>query len=215
MFEKVLLIVGAGPGISLTAAKKFGEKGFKIALISRSNQSLQEYVNELKNHGITAQGFPGDASSEESLKAAIKQVLTTFGNVDVLLYNAAAGQPGVPTTLSTNQLIEDFKVSVAGALTSVKEVLPLMESGAIILTGGGLALEPYAGYASLAIGKAGIRNLAYSLHQELQPKSIYVGTLTIKGFVKEGTYFSPENIAQAFYEMYEKQDQVEVVYEEK
>ncbi|GAA3332918.1 hypothetical protein GCM10020331_094900 [Ectobacillus funiculus] len=46
--------------------------------------------------------------------------------------------------------------------------------------------------------KAGIRNLAYSLHQELSPKGIYVGTLTIKGFVQEGTYFSAENIANTF-----------------
>jgi short-subunit dehydrogenase len=215
MSEKILLIVGAGPGISLNTARKFGKEGFKVALISRSMESLQKYEYELKNGGIEAKGFPGDVSSVESLKTAIDKVIKTYGKIDVLLYNAAAGRPGKPTTLRVDQLVEDFKISVAGALTSVKEVIPYMQNGTILLTGGGLALHPYADYASLAIGKAGIRSLAYSLHQELSPKGIYVGTLTINGFVQEGTYYSAENIAKAFYSMYENQTETEIIYEEK
>jgi short-subunit dehydrogenase len=215
MSEKILLIVGAGPGISLNTAKKFGKEGFNVALVSRSMDSLQKYESELKDDGIAAKGFPGDVSSVESLKTAIDAVIKTYGKIDVLLYNAAAGRPGKPTTLSMDQLVEDFKINVAGALTSVKEVIPHMENGTILLTGGGLALHPYVDYASLAIGKAGIRNLANSLHQELSPKGIYVGTLTINGFVQEGTYYSAENIAKAFYSMYEKQTETEIIFEEK
>jgi short-subunit dehydrogenase len=213
--DRILLIVGAGQGISLNTARKFGKEGFKVALISRSMESLKKYENQLKNDGIAAKGFTGDALSVESLKNAIEKVIKAHGKIDVLLYNASAGRPGKPTTLSVEQLVEDFKISVAGALTSVKEVIPHMENGTILLTGGGLALQPYADYASLAIGKAGIRNLAYSLHQELSPKGIYVGTLTIKGFVQEGTYFSPENIANTFYSMYENQSETEIIFEEK
>jgi short-subunit dehydrogenase len=213
--DKLLLIVGAGPGISSNTAKKFGKEGFKVALISRSLDSLLKYENELKNDGIEAEGFPGDASSAESLKAAIDQVIKAHGKIDVLLYNAAAGSPGKPTTINVDQLVNDFKISVAGALASVQAVIPHMENGTILLTGGGLALHPYADYASLAIGKAGIRNLAYSLHQELSPKGIYVGTLTINGFVQEGTYFSAENIANAFYDMYVNRTETEIIYEEK
>jgi short-subunit dehydrogenase len=104
---------------------------------------------------------------------------------------------------------------VAGALTTVKEVIPHMENGTILLTGGGLALYPNANLASLSIGKAALRSLAYSLHQELSPKGIYVGTLTIKGFVKEETYFSPENIANTFFSMYKNQIETEIMFEEK
>lgn len=60
-----------------------------------------------------------------------------------------------------------------------------------------------------------IRNLAYSLHQELGPKGIYVGTLIIKGFVQEGTYFSGENIADAFYRLYIDRKEVKIVFEGK
>jgi NAD(P)-dependent dehydrogenase (short-subunit alcohol dehydrogenase family) len=213
MSEKILLIVGAGPGISLSTAQKFGREGFKIALIARSFKALQQYEEDLNSEGIQAKGFPGDVSSEVSLKAAIETVVKTYGKVDVLVYNAAAGKPGKPTELTANDLVHDFTISVAGALTSVKEVLPHMENGTILLTGGGLALYPYGDLVSLSIGKAGIRSLAYCLHQELSAKGIYVGTLTIKGFVQEDTYFSSKNIADAFYNMYEKQDETEFIFE--
>ncbi|MGE7687366.1 SDR family NAD(P)-dependent oxidoreductase [Peribacillus simplex] len=100
MSEKILLIVGAGPGISLNTARKSGKEGFKVALISRSIETLQKYENELKNDGIAAKGFPGDVSSVESLKTAIDTVIKTYGKIDVLLYNVASGTPGKPTTLN-------------------------------------------------------------------------------------------------------------------
>ncbi|MED1203032.1 SDR family oxidoreductase [Heyndrickxia acidicola] len=213
MSEKILLIVGAGPGISLSTAQKFGREGFKVALIARSLKALQQYEKDLHREGIEAKGFPGDASSDVSLKSAIKSVIQTFGQVDVLVYNAASAKSGKPTELTAQDLVQDFSVSVAGALTSVKEVLPHMNKGSILLTGGGMALYPYGDLVSLSIGKAGLRSLAYCLHQELSEKGIYVGTLTIKGFVQEDTYFSSHYVAEAFYHMYEKQEEIEFIFE--
>jgi len=60
-----------------------------------------------------------------------------------------------------------------------------------------------------------LRSLALTLHQELKAQKIYVGTLTVKGFVKKETYVSPENIAETYYEMYENRDQAEWVFEKK
>ncbi|MEH7417355.1 SDR family NAD(P)-dependent oxidoreductase [Neobacillus drentensis] len=59
MTGKILLIVGAGPGISLNTARKFGKEGFNVALIARNMESLQKYENELKDDGIAAKDFLG------------------------------------------------------------------------------------------------------------------------------------------------------------
>ncbi|WP_231889967.1 SDR family NAD(P)-dependent oxidoreductase [Bacillus sp. SJS] len=214
--NKTMIIVGAGEGISMAAAKKFGKEGYSVALIARRKEALDQYVSELTEDGVEAKGFQGDASDENSLSEAISAAIEMFGSVHVLLYNAAAGTPGKPTSLTADDLTRDFSVSVGGALTSVKAVLPAMEKtggGSILLTGGGLALHPYADYSSLAIGKAGIRNLAYSLSQELEPKGIYVGTLTIKGFVQEGTSFSSGNIAERYFQMHAEKKELEAVFE--
>ena len=70
--------------------------------------------------------------------------------------------------------------------------------GTILLTGGGLALNPFAEVSSLAIGKAGIRSLAFSLSQELKESGIHVGTVTICGTVEPETHFDPDTIAQSY-----------------
>ena len=76
--------------------------------------------------------------------------------------------------------------------------------GTILFTGGGLALEPQPGASSLAIGKAGIRSLAFSLHKELALFHIHVATVTICGYVQEGTRFSPANISESFLELHQQ-----------
>lgn len=215
--NKTIVIIGAGKGISYETAKNFGLKGYKVALISRTLSSLQKLESDLGAHGITAKGFQGDVSSESSMKKAIAEVRAAFGDeIEVLLYNAASIRPGQPTAISVEDFVYDFKVNVAGALVAVQEIISSMkkDSGSILLTGGGLSLYPSADVASLSVGKAGLRNLAYSLNQELTPKGIYVGTLTINGFVQEDTYFSGDKIAWALFKMHEDKGDVEVVYEE-
>ena len=57
-------------------------------------------------------------------------------------------------------------------------------------------------YTTLGIGKAGLRNLCFSLYQELKSKGIHAATVTIKGFVKPGTKWDPDAIAEEFWKLY-------------
>ena len=77
--------------------------------------------------------------------------------------------------------------------------------GSILFTGGGLALDPtgWLAAASLAIGKAGLRSLAQTLHAELAPKGIHAGTVTVAGAIAPGTPFDPAHIADAFWSLHE------------
>ncbi len=59
-----------------------------------------------------------------------------------------------------------------------------------------------ASAASLAIGKAGIRSLALTLHAEVAPSGIHAGTITIAGQIKIGTAFDPPRIAEAFWDLH-------------
>jgi short-subunit dehydrogenase len=74
--------------------------------------------------------------------------------------------------------------------------------GTILLTGGGLALHPHPKYSSMAVGKAGIRNLAFSLAAELEPAGIHVATVTISGIVRPGTPFDPDKIAEVYWRLH-------------
>jgi hypothetical protein len=74
--------------------------------------------------------------------------------------------------------------------------------GAFLLTGGGLGKHPNPHYGSLSIGKAGLRSLAWQLHQRLQPEGIYVGLLTITQGIQAGDpHYSPVALAEHFWQM--------------
>ncbi|BAU12973.1 short-chain dehydrogenase/reductase SDR [Leptolyngbya sp. NIES-3755] len=218
MSQKVCAIVGFGTGVSTGVAKAFGKEGYTLALIARNPTKLEDNAQALKTMGYTVQSFAADASDEASLVGAFKQIRAELGDPEVLIYNAFAATPGKPSSIDAKTLISDFSVNVAGALIAVQQVLPAMQAnrkGTILFTGGGLALNPFADVASLAIGKAGIRSLAFSLAQELGSGGIHVGTVTICGIVEPGTHFDPDAIAQSYLTLHQQAPeawQTEIIY---
>lgn len=205
MNSKVCVVVGSGPGVGLAVARRFAREGFRISLVARRPDALEEQAAELRRAGADVRSFPADAADFESLAGALRASTEQVGPAEVLVYNAAVLRQGMPSTLKPEDILEDFKVNVAGALACANQVIPHMRAqkrGTILFTGGGLALNPFPQYASLAIGKAGIRSLAYSLGGELEADGIQVGTVTICGFVKPGSHFDPDRIAEAYWTLH-------------
>ena len=215
MTKKLTVVVGAGPGIGNHVAKKFGDNNFRVVLVSRNQDALNQYVEELKSQEIDAYAVVADASSTESLGAAFDEIKKEYGSIDVLVYNAALLEGGRPTALTAESLLAHYQVDVIGALHCASQVIPdqvAIKSGTILFTGGILALQPVADYTALSIGKAGIRILALTLAEELKPQGIFVGTVTIAGGVEPGTHFAPELIANKYWDLYQKREEHEIVY---
>jgi len=151
----VCIIIGSGPGLSQSIANRFGGKGFRIGLISRSGGNLKALTEQLRNGGIVAYWKQADAGNGNQLKAAIQALTKKLQQCDVLIYNAAILQPARPLQLTSEQLLSEFSVNVLGAHIAVKQVAPDMmrrKKGAILFTGGGLSLEPFPEWTSLALG---------------------------------------------------------------
>ena len=82
---KTLALIGAGPGLGFSIAKKFGQNGFRIALISRDQQRLDKMAEELKtDFGVEAKGFAADIMDRASLVRAFTAVKQAYGFIDVL-----------------------------------------------------------------------------------------------------------------------------------
>lgn len=213
MSEKVMMLVGMGPGVGMATAKRFGREGYKIGMAARSSAKLDQYERELKEAGVEACAFVADAASFPALESAYRGIKERFGAPDVVHYNAAALTQAAPSKLDPEQLVEEFRVNAAGALASAQLALPDMTEagkGSILFTSGGFANNPMPRFASLGVGKAAILNLAKSLHDELKPKGVHVGAVTINGFVKPGTSLDPANIAEKFWELHQQpKDQFE------
>jgi len=196
------IIIGSGPGLGEAIARRFGRGGFAIGLIARSSAKLKDQVKRLKRLGVSATWAKADAGDLRALEKAILQIDEEIGPCDVLIYNAAVMQPGNSLELTTEQIQNDFTVNVIGAYRVAQIVSPGMIAkgeGAIVFTGGGLALEPFPEWTSLALGKAALRNLSLSLFKHLSPQGVHVSVLAICGIVEKEGPFDPDRIAEEYW----------------
>lgn len=211
-----LVIVGVGPGLGLSLAKRFGREKFKVGLIARRQNELEKYVANLSDLGIEAASFPADVTDEQQLQAAFAEIKKKFGLIDVLIYNAALIQPVSAAEATTEIVKKHLQVDLMGAVSSVQQVVAEMvasKKGAILFTGGGhseLSAIPFL--TTLSIGKSGLRSYAHCLHDELAEQGVYAGMFSIAGIIKAGTFFSPERIAESYYDLYEKRERAERFY---
>jgi NAD(P)-dependent dehydrogenase (short-subunit alcohol dehydrogenase family) len=197
--KPVCALIGIGPGLGVAIARRFTREGYAVLGLARDTAKIAA------EPGLTL--WRADASDTGGLAAALHEGAgAARGQIDVLIYNAyrATMAASGPSSLDPDSVVEDFRVNVAGALAAVQAVLPDMRKagrGTILLTGGGLALDPtgWRAAASLAIGKAGLRTLALTLHAELAAIGIHAATVTVDGQIQPGTAFDPDRIAGSFW----------------
>ncbi len=216
---KVIIVGGFGPGISSAVAQRFGEAGFSVALVARSEGKLAEGVAALAAKGVKAAAFPADLGDPASVRAMVGKVRSAFGSVDVLHWNAYGAGGGNLLESDTAAIRGVFDVAIVGLLTAVQECLPDLRKHAetaILVTNGGLgyfdpkvdAMAVAWGAMGLAVANAAKHKLMGLLAEKLRPEGIYVGEVVVLATVK-GTAFDdgsaplePRTIAEKFWRLY-------------
>jgi short-subunit dehydrogenase len=213
--KKNIIIIGMGQGLSMGIAEHFGKEGFHIGMMSRSAEKLADFQAQLVEKGITSEFVAADVADTAQMIEAIHTLQSKMGTIDVLQYNAVDYRMNPLMSETADTLTTGFRISVANALAATQTLLPDLKSvkGAVLLTGGGSGNHPNPNMASISLGKAGIRNLAVQLNEVLKAEGVYVGTLTIGGWIQpESETHSPKILAEKFWELYQNRDQVELIY---
>ncbi|KAL4791175.1 NAD(P)-binding protein [Aspergillus venezuelensis] len=180
--KTIATIAGAGPGTGSSIARRFAQT-YPVALLSRSQSSLDPLVQDITASGGTALGIPTDVTDSKSITLAIEQMKAEFGadlKVAAAIYNVAAKFTRKPFL---EQGVEEFlgalEPTVKGAFNFAQASLPLMLDGeekyppTLIFTGATAALKGGPGLSSFAMSKFGIRAMAQSLAREFSPKGIH------------------------------------------
>ena len=217
MENPVLVVVGAGPGMGASVARRFGREGYDVALISRSEDALSSLGTALQAEGITTGWSALDITDEAALTAAVERFGRRSGRLDVLHFNPSAFTQKDPLSLTVHDLLADIRLGVAPLLTLVQAARPFLQPGArIVATGSAAADRPWHEAASLGVQKAGLRNLIRSVDRTLEGDGIRAVSLTVNGVLERGTAFDPDRVAEALYSAaHQPEDawQVEVPYD--
>ncbi len=200
MAARVVLIVGAGPGVGASVARRFAREGYDVGLVARSSEALVTLTDELAAAGIRAGWAAADIADAAALTTAVHRLTAELGRVDVLHFNPSVFRAADPLELSAEELLEDVRVGAAALLTAVQAARPAMTRGARVTVTGSMAADhPSHAACSLGVQKAAVRNLVLSLDAALAPEGVRATSLTIMGVLAPGTPFAPERVADALY----------------
>lgn len=215
--KKTIFVLGAGNGCGNRVAEKFGKNDFRVVLMARNAEHLAAYESEFKEKGIEVYTQVADASKPHSVTKAFADLKARFGTPDVLFYNVGVTSPdtGIRGEKDVDLLVERYKVDVAGAYHAIQQVLGeefSQKKGAILVTGGGLAMYPMYDYLPLSMDKAALRAMCLALHEELKKQGVYLGTLTVTGTIAPGERCDPTLLAEDFWKLYTERKDCEIVH---
>jgi NAD(P)-dependent dehydrogenase (short-subunit alcohol dehydrogenase family) len=186
---RTALIVGAGAGISASAARAFAAAGLKVALAARDIGKLAPLVDEL---GATA--FAADAAEPAAVAQMFDDAEAQLGPLDVVLFNAGARARRPIEDLEPAEVQRALAVSAFGGFLVVQQAARRMVargSGAILITGATASVKGFPLSAPFAMGKFALRGLAQSAARELAPKGVHVAHFVIDGAVRSTTRPDP------------------------
>src|SRR5689334_12006000 len=198
-----VVIVGAGPGIATSVARRFAAAGMPVGLVARTEASIDATRRALAGTGVEVAGATADAGQDDQLTAALDAVTGQLGAPEALVYNAGLIRRDRPGELSREQYFAAYAINVLGALTAAVHLAPAMAEvggGTILITGG--MPEPDPAVTSLSLGKAAARALTTLLASEYGPAGVHVATVTVGGAVAPGGPYDPDLVAGHYWRLH-------------
>lgn len=184
---KVVVITGSGQGIGKHAAKTFAQEKAKVVIADFNEELAKKTAAELG--GVTeSMAVHADVRSEESVQKMFDAVINRFGQIDVLINNAAI-VPHFAWNIPRWPLIADMPVefwdrvihtNLYGTFFGTKHVIPHMakrKSGHIINLYGGGGVKP-GGAATYMVTKDGIRTFTRYVAEEVRDSNVCVVTFS-------------------------------------
>ncbi|KFZ36497.1 3-oxoacyl-ACP reductase [Shewanella mangrovi] len=179
---KIAIVTGGSRGIGRATAKLFAAEGAVVAVVSRTQQSVDEVVAEINADGGKAIAIACDICDVKQTDAAIKKVVETFGGIDILVNNAF--DPTAPFSsvidLSVEQLQRNFEIGPIAYLRWMQAAFPYLKqstSGRVINFGSMAGVSGLVGYAPYNMAKEAVRALTRTAAREWAEHNITVNNM--------------------------------------
>jgi NAD(P)-dependent dehydrogenase (short-subunit alcohol dehydrogenase family) len=191
--DKVALITGGDSGIGRAVAVLYAREGADVAVVflPAEKRDAQETARAVEAEGRKCLLIPGDVKDPRFSHAAVEQTVEEFGQLDILVNNAAFQQHQDSIEEITEEQWENtFRTNIFGYFYMAKAALPHLKPGsAIVNTGSVTGLQGNKELLDYASTKGAIHAFTKSLAQNLVEKKIRVNC------VAPGPVWTPLNIA--------------------
>ncbi|MBV8251749.1 MAG: 3-ketoacyl-ACP reductase [Chitinophaga sp.] len=178
---KKALITGAGKGIGRAIALALAAEGVDVALMGRTEATLQEVAIAARHLGVKAATATADVANLEEVENAIASLTSELGPIEILINNAGIAAFGGFMDLSPAQWEQIIQVNLMGVYYVTRTVLPSMierKTGDIINISSTAGQRGAPLTSAYSASKFGLLGMTESLMLEVRKHNIRVSALT-------------------------------------
>lgn len=183
---KSALVTGASRGIGRSIALQLAEEGYNVAVNYAGSKEIAEaVVEEIKAKGVDSFAIQANVADADEVKAMIKEVVSQFGSLDVLVNNAGITRDNLLMRMKEQEWDDVIDTNLKGVFNCIQKATPQMlrqRSGAIINLSSVVGAVGNPGQANYVATKAGVIGLTKSAARELASRGITVNAVA-PGFI--------------------------------
>jgi 3-oxoacyl-[acyl-carrier protein] reductase len=173
----VAIVTGAGRGIGRSIALTLARNEVRVSLAARSKAQLEAVRTEIRAFGGDAASFPTDVSREAEVVTLIRDTVDRFGQLDILVNNAATGVFGPLVEVITEQWDQTMAVNARGPFLMCREAIPHLkqqERSFIINISSAVGVKGYPNQALYTASKHALMGMTKALAKEVHQDGIRV-----------------------------------------
>ena len=182
--DRVALVTGASRGIGAAAAEAFAAEGASVVINTFPDERMEalasEVVSRIRNAGGAAIKVAANVTVPEEVEAMVAEARSAFGDIDVLVTNAAYARRSPWNEISVEQWDQTLAVNLRGAFVCAKAVHPGMlrrGRGSIITVTSVMVDLGMAGALDYVASKGGVIGFTRALAREVGPDGVRVNSV--------------------------------------
>jgi len=165
MAEPVAIVTGAGRGIGRAVAVELARRGYRLALVSRTDTELQQTARTCGGGDVQV----GDVGDPTSVDQIVEQVLGKLGRVDALVNCAGAVFMRSVEQLTLDEWRQTLDTNLGSIFYFCRRLWPAWRrqgGGVVVNVSSYAARDPFEGLGAYGAAKAGVNLLSLALARE-------------------------------------------------
>ena len=187
---RVAIVTGASAGIGRGIARVFAREGAQVVAASRTRESGERAVQEIRDAGGDALFVQADVSSKADNERVAAAAIQAYGRIDILVHNAGVFWEVMLDSMTEDDWDRCHNVNLKGMLFATQAVLPAMKrqkGGRILVTSSITGPRTgMPGFAHYGATKGGVNGFLRNAAVELAPWGITVNGVEPGNILTEG-----------------------------